>query len=173
VRRIGKPIVDGVAPHPYVGFQKAFDPLLAPGARNYWKSHNFRSLPDAFFDTLLGFVAKLPSAQTEVFLGHLGGAANRVAATATAYPHRDTEFIMNIHGRWENPADDARCIGWARQLHDAVASFANGGVYSNFVSDGDDNARAVYGPNYDRLARLKRELDPHNLFRLNQNVAPA
>jgi FAD/FMN-containing dehydrogenase len=173
VRQIGKPIADGVALHPYVGFQKAFDPLLAPGARNYWKSHNFKSLPDAFFDTLLGFVAKLPSDQTEVFLGHLGGAANRVAATATAYPHRDTEFIMNIHGRWERAAEDARCIGWARQLHDAVAPFANGSVYSNFVSEGDDNAKAVYGPNYARLAQLKREVDPHNLFRLNQNIAPA
>jgi FAD/FMN-containing dehydrogenase len=173
VRRIGTPIVDGVAPHPYVAFQKAFDPLLAPGARNYWKSHNFKSLPDAFFDTLLGFVARLPSDQTEVFLGHLGGAANRVAAASTAYPHRDTEFIMNIHGRWETAAEDARCVGWARELYDAVAPFANGGVYSNFVSDGDENAKAAYGPNYDRLAQLKREFDPHNLFRLNQNVAPA
>jgi hypothetical protein len=110
VRRIGTPIVDGVARHPYVAFQQSFDPLLAAGARNYWKSHNFRSLPDAFFDTLLGFVARLPSSQTEVFLGHLGGAANRIPATATAYPHRDTEFIMNIHGRWESASEDARCI---------------------------------------------------------------
>ncbi len=63
----------------------------------------------------------------------------------------------------------------ARALHRAAAPFATGGVYVNFMPD-DETQRVrsgAYGPNYDRLARIKAKYDPKNLFRVNQNVAPA
>ena len=81
---------------------------------------------------------------------------------------------MNVHGRWDDPADDKRCIAWARDFFAASAPFASGGVYVNFLtSDETDRVRAAYGPNYDRLAQVKRKYDPDNLFRMNQNIAPA
>ena len=81
---------------------------------------------------------------------------------------------MNFHGRWEDPADDRRCIAWARDFFKATAPFASGGVYVNFLSaDEGDRVRAAYGPNYDRLAQVKRTYDPANLFRMNPNIAPA
>jgi FAD/FMN-containing dehydrogenase len=173
LRGYGNPIADVVAPTPYAAFQKAFDPLLQPGARNYWKSHNFRTFPDAAIDALLARVETLPSPQCEIFLGNLGGAAGRVPASATAYPHRDATFVMNVHGRWEDPRDDGACTAWARGVFDAMAPFATGGVYVNFMSEDEDRARAAYGANHDRLASLKRRYDPTNLFRVNQNVAPS
>ena len=119
-------------------------------------------------------VPRLPSPECEIFVGHLGGAINRVPADATAYPHRNVNFVMNVHTRWREPADDAACIAWTRALHDAVAPFATGGVYVNFMPQ-DESARVragAYGPNYERLARIKARYDPANLFRMNQNVTP-
>jgi FAD/FMN-containing dehydrogenase len=174
-RAIGKPIADVVGPHPFVGWQTAFDPLLTPGRRNYWKSHDFVELQDGLLDALLDAVRRLPSPECEIFIGHLGGAINRVPAGATAYPHRDIQFVMNVHTRWSEPSQDAACIAWARALYDAAAPFATGGVYVNFMPE-DEAGRVragAYGPNYDRLAKLKARYDPGNLFRLNQNVAPS
>jgi len=93
---------------------------------------------------------------------------------ATAYPHRDVEFVMNVHGRWETAAEDARCIQWSRDFFKASAPFSNGGVYVNFMTADEGNrVRAAYGTNYDRLARVKKEYDSGNLFRVNQNIQPA
>ena len=108
----------------------------------------------------------LPSPQCEIFFGAIGGATTAPAPDSAAYPHREARFVMNVHGRWEDPADDERCIGWARDFFRASAPFASGGVYVNFLTaDEGDRVRAAYGANYDRLARVKRSYDPANLFR--------
>jgi FAD/FMN-containing dehydrogenase len=174
-RAIGRPIADAVGPHPFAGWQTAFDPLLTPGERNYWKSHDFVELADGLIDVLLTAVQGLPSPQCEIFIGNLGGAINRVPAEATAYPHRNVNFVVNVHTRWSRPSEDTACVGWTRALYEATAPFATGGVYVNFMPE--DEAQRVragaYGTNYDRLARVKAKYDPKNLFRMNQNVAPA
>jgi FAD/FMN-containing dehydrogenase len=172
LRSFGKPIADVIQPHPYAGWQQAFDPLLTPGARNYWKSHNFKSLSDEALDALIRCTGKLPTPQSEIFVARVGGAINRVPADATAYPHRDTEFIMNVHTRWERAVDDERCTAWARACFGEMAPYATGGVYVNFIPEDEDRVRAAYGGNFERLTRLKAELDPGNLFRQNQNVRP-
>ena len=174
LRKFGTVVGEHVGVQPYTNWQKAFDPLLAAGARNYWKSHNLSTLSDGLFDAVIEYLGKLPSPQCEIFIGALGGAASRPAPDAAAYPHRDAQFVMNVHGRWEKPADDARCIGWARGFFNASAPFASGGVYVNFLTaDEGDRVPAAYGSNYDRLARVKREYDPDNLFRMNQNIKPS
>ena len=104
----------------------------------------------------------------------IGGATTRPAPDAMAYAHRDARFVMNVHGRWEDPADDERCMRWARDFYKASAPFASSGVYVNFLTaDEADRVRSAYGPNYDRLAQVKRTYDPANLFRTNQNIQPA
>jgi len=174
LRELGKPIADVVGPHPFAGWQTAFDPLLQAGSRNYWKSHDFVELSDGAIDLMLEYAGGLPSADSEVFIASLGGAINRVPAAATAYPHRNIQFAMNVHTRWSDPAQDRTCIAWAREFFDKMAPHASGGVYVNFMPD--DEAQRVragaYGPNFERLARLKARYDPNNLFRLNQNIRP-
>ena len=172
LRDFGSPIADVIAPHAFTAWQAAFDPLLTPGLRNYWKSHNFIDLPDALIDVVLDYVGRLPSDQTEIFFGRLGGVTNRVPADATAYPHRDAEYVMNVHTRWEDSSKDESCIAWARDYFEATAPYATGGVYVNFVPEGDAPLAEAYGPNYQRLVELKRKYDPKNLFRVNQNIAP-
>jgi FAD/FMN-containing dehydrogenase len=173
LRALGKPIVDVISPHPFVGWQAAFDPLLTPGARNYWKSHDFTDLPDAAIKVILDAVRTLPSPECEVFIAHVGGAMARVPANATAWPNREAHFIMNVHTRWRDKAQDGACVTWTRQLFESVAPFASGSVYVNFMPDDEkERVEKAYGSNYRRLAEIKRRYDPGNLFRMNQNIQP-
>jgi FAD/FMN-containing dehydrogenase len=173
LRALGKPIADVISPHPFSGWQAAFDPLLTPGARNYWKSHDFRDLPDAAIKAIVDAARSLPSPECEVFIAHVGGAMARVAPNATAWPNRDAHFIMNAHARWRDKGQDSVGIAWARQLSEATAAFALGTVYVNFMpEDENDRVANAYGTNYHRLAEIKRRYDPDNLFRMNQNIRP-
>lgn len=173
LRAFGQPCGEHVGAQPYTAWQKTFDPLLTPGARNYWKSHNFAELGDDAIDTVIRYVGNLPTPQCEIFIGLLGGQANRVPTDATAYAHRDAVYVMNVHTRWDDPAEDDKCISWAREFFDAAAPYATGGVYVNFLT-ADESGRigAAYGPNYDRLVQVKNTVDPRNLFRQNQNIQP-
>lgn len=175
LREHGEPIADTIGMHPYVGWQQAFDPLLTPGLRNYWKSHNLADLSDGVLDTLIDFGSRLPTPHCELLVPQMGGASGRVPPEATPYENRETRFIVNVHTRWEQPALDRTCIGWARELFDALAPHAAGSVYVNFMSgdEGDRIRAGAYGRTYGRLARIKAEYDPDNLFRINQNIRPA
>lgn len=173
LRALGKPIVDVIGPHSFTAWQGAFDPLLTPGARNYWKSHDFRELTDELCSTVIEFAGHLPTPECEIFIGQVGGAMGRVGTKETAYGGRDAEFIMNVHTRWQDPSDDARCMDWAREFFEATRPHSLGTAYVNFLSE-EDEARlaSTYGPNYARLAKIKAGYDPRNLFRVNQNIQP-
>lgn len=174
LRAFGNPVGEHVGVMPFAAWQQAFDPLLAPGARNYWKSHNFPRLEDGLVDTIVDHFGELPSPHCEVFIATLGGAASRPASDATAYVHRDARVVMNIHGRWDDAADDDRCVGWTRDLFRDATPFSTGGVYVNFMpEDEDDRVKGAYGSNYDRLAKVKGKYDPDNLFSTNFNIVPA
>ncbi len=173
LRHFGTILGEHIGVQPYVAWQQTFDPLLSFGARNYWKSHNFSMLQDGLFDIVIEYIGKLPSSQTEIFFGSIGCATTRPAPDATAYAHRDALFVMNVHCRWEDKNDDTRCIAWARDYFKATAPFASSGVYVNFLTAEEvDRVRSAYGPNYARLVQVKREYDPANLFRMNQNISP-
>jgi FAD/FMN-containing dehydrogenase len=173
LRSFGKACGEHVGVQPYTAWQKAFDPLLTPGARNYWKSHNFTGLDDGAIDTLIQYTRKLPSSESEIFLGLLGGQTNRAAPDATAYPHRDVLFAMNVHTRWADPAQDEKCITWAREFFVASAPYAAGSVYINFLTEDEgERISEAYGKNYARLVEAKNKYDPGNLFRQNQNIRP-
>jgi FAD/FMN-containing dehydrogenase len=174
VLTFGDPIGSALGPTPFAGFQAAFDPLLAPGGRNYWKSTNFAALSDAALDTMIGAAAQLPGPECEIFIAQLGGAMARVNADATAYAGRDARYIMNVHGRWADAHDDQRMRAWARRTFEDVAPHATAGGYVNFLTEDEaDRVATSYGPNYPRLQAAKRRFDPDNLFRLNLNIMPA
>ncbi|VTU28726.1 6-hydroxy-D-nicotine oxidase [Variovorax sp. PBS-H4] len=174
LRSWGTPAGEHVGPMPFATWQTAFDPLLQPGARNYWKSHDFKALNAEVERIVCDATARLPSDECEIFIGQLGGQINRIEAGATAYPHRDAEFVVNVHTRWREAGGDRECIAWARALFDALAPHATGGVYVNFMSEDETQrvASGAYGPNYARLAALKARFDPKNLFSQNQNIRP-
>jgi FAD/FMN-containing dehydrogenase len=173
LRSFGDPYGIHIGVQPYTDWQQAFDPLLTPGARNYWKSHNFTDLNDGALDSMIEYAGKLPSPQCEIFIGLISGAPNRVAPDAMAYGNRDAKFVLNVHGRWDEAADDETCIAWAREFFKASAPYASAGAYVNFMTEEEgDRVAAAYGSNHDRLVQIKKKYDPENVFHLNQNIKP-
>jgi hypothetical protein len=141
-------------------------------ARNYWKSHHLKELSDDCIDKILEFAARLPTDECEVFIPHMEGAPSRVPETETAFAHRTAPFVLNIHTRWRKEKDDDRCLNWAKEIHSATQPFPQG-VYVNFLSEGENRAKEAYTPRvWNRLVEVKRNWDPQNLFRINQNIKP-
>jgi FAD/FMN-containing dehydrogenase len=174
LRGFGTAYGEHIGVQPYTDWQQAFDPLLTPGARNYWKSHNFLTLDEGVIDTIIDYASTLPSPQCEIFIATLGGQASRVDPQAMAYSSRDANYVLNVHARWETAADDARCITWARDFFARSQPFASGGAYVNFLTEDEtDRIAFAYGASYERLVAIKKQYDPENLFRINQNIRPA
>ena len=107
---------------------------------------------------------------------HHGGAMTRVGEAETSYSGRDAPFLVTAEANWTDPAQNDEAIAWAREVWDAMERYSTGNVYLNFPGLGeeqDDLARAGYGANYERLAKLKAKYDPDNLLRMNINIPPA
>lgn len=162
-----------IAMNPWTAWQSGFDALVEHGARNYWKSHQLKDLSDGCIDRVIEFAEKFPSEECEVFIPHLEGAQSRVPGNETAFSHRHTPFLLNIHTRWQHAEEDERCLAWVRDFHNATREFADG-VYVNFMSqEGETRVKEAYTPDvWDRLVKIKADWDPDNLFRMNQNIKP-
>jgi len=175
IRNFAKILGEHVGSQPYVMWQRAFDPLLTPGFRNYWKSHNFSTLTDPALDTMIEYASKLPTPHCEIFIGLIGGQASRVTADETAYSQRDAKFVLNVHGRWETPNEDQKCTSWAKAFFKASTPYSTGGVYVNFMTaEETDRIQAAYKPAvWKRLVEVKNKWDPKNLFHMNQNIKPS
>jgi hypothetical protein len=108
-----------------------------------------------------------------VFIVPLNGAVSRVRVSDTAFALREHGFELDIMGRWNKPEERASAIQWVRALRDKLKPFARG-VYTNQLGEtSEELVRAAYGPNYNRLAKIKKKYDPDNILRLNQNITPA
>jgi len=172
--RAMQPAWDGTHAAPYPGLQAAFDPLLPKGLQWYWRGDFFRTIPDAAVAEHARFIEAAPTALSQMHIYPIDGAVQRVDQAATAWAQRDVTFSQVIVGVDDNPANAGAITQWAKQYHDAVHPYSAGSGYVNFLMDeGTDRVRATYGDNYDRLARVKAAYDPKNVFRYNQNIAPA
>jgi FAD/FMN-containing dehydrogenase len=174
LRRFGSPLADLVGPMPYTQLQSLFDAAAPHGIPRYWKSGHITELSDDLVDLIVEQAATVTSPLSAILLFHLHGAAARVRADETAFAKRRNLWDFNIISQWTDPAEAERHIGWTRAFWKAVEPFTDG-VYVNHL-DVDDRAgrvKAAYGPNYDRLAAIKKRYDPTNFFRFNNNIEPA
>lgn len=174
LRQFGTPHGEHVGVQPFAEWQQAFDPLLTPGARNYWKSHNFTQLSDDAIYAVIDYAGKLPSDQCEIFIASIGCATGKPAPESMAYSCRDANYVLNVHARWDSAEEDQSCIHWAREFFNDTKPFASGGAYVNFLTqDESERVESAYGPTYARLQEVKKTYDPTNFFRMNQNIKPA
>jgi FAD/FMN-containing dehydrogenase len=174
-REIGPPAVDLIDRIPYTAFQQIVDPFSPRGWLNYHRGEHLAGLPDAAIDAYVEHGARVQSPMSQSILFRHGGAITRVPDDATAASHRDAPYMWHPIAAWQDPADTEREIAWVRGTSAAMAPFGTGGVYLNFEQDeGDAHVRAGFSPEkYARLVALKDKYDPHNLFRINQNIAPS
>jgi FAD/FMN-containing dehydrogenase len=167
-------LAEHVGPMPYPALNGAFDALVPPGLQHYWKANFNKELTDDAITAHLEHGPKLPAVNSTVHIYPINGACHRVAADATAFAYRDATFATVIAGMWPDPAENEDNTAWVRDYYDATAPHSEVGGYINFMAEDDqDRIRANYRGNYDRLAEIKRAYDPDNLFRHNQNIAPA
>jgi len=175
LRMFGTPIGDIFAPISYVQMQSLFDPFFPPGRYTYVKSNFVRTLSDQAIETMAEYANSRPSPYSFApALEHWHGAAARVAATDTAFPHRNHSYNLMAWSNWADQADSEKNVQWTREFWHAMKPHLVEGSYVNYVSDeGESSARAAYGPNYNRLVALKNKYDPTNFFRMNHNIKPA
>ena len=174
VHDVGTPLLHGVGPVPHPVLQSLFDGLYTKGLQCYWRADFVNELSDDLIAHHLEWSQKLPSMHSTMHLYPIDGAAHDVGAADTAFSYRDTGWAEVIFGVDPDPAhaDDMRdwCVGY----WDATHPYSAGGAYVNFMMDeGQERVRATYRRNYDRLARVKAQYDPENVFRVNQNIHPA
>jgi FAD/FMN-containing dehydrogenase len=126
---------------------------------------------------MLDYYLKASSPGNILLLHQLGNAANRVPNDATAFGHRGAKWAFVIISCWADPSESEVHFAWSREVRQATAPYATGGVYVNNIGrqgeGGAESVSSAYGGNYARLAEVKKRYDPGNLFRHNQNIAPA
>jgi FAD/FMN-containing dehydrogenase len=172
--RVAKPALHGVQEMPYPVLQGAFDGLYPPGDQWYWRGDFVKEIPDAAIARHVEFAARLPTMQSTMHLYPIDGAAHRVGKDETPFSHRDANWSQVIVGVDHDPARADALRSWAVEYWEALHPYSAGGAYVNFMMDeGQERIRASYRDNYARLARVKSQYDPDNLFHVNQNIKPA
>ncbi|MBS1843697.1 MAG: FAD-binding oxidoreductase [Actinobacteria bacterium] len=158
---------------PFLKMQTAGDELFGHGKRSYVKAGYLAALSPEAIEALIEVASDVSSEFSQVEVLGVGGAITRVDAEATAFPHREAAWLINIPASWVDASEDEREIEWARAVYRAIEPLMTGGAYANFMGDDeDDGAATAYGPALDRLRRVKSAWDPDNVFRLNQNILP-
>lgn len=174
IRQFATPLADFIHVKPYL--QAISSDAGAPDGRCYYeKAYSLHELSDDVIDLITDYSAARTSPYSQVLIQHVHGAVRQVSPTATAFALREVPYVMNIVAEW--PADDAqradRHMEWVHAFQAALLPFTLKGVYTNFLGDeGEEQVRASYGANYERLVALKNRYDPTNFFRFNQNIKP-
>jgi hypothetical protein len=175
LRAFGTPLLDLVAPTPYVDHQSAIDSTVLHGWHYYWKSTHLPQLDDDLVDVIIDQAFAGSSPRSYVALFHLGGAVGRVPRGDTAFGNRHAAHTVTLDAVWR-PGEDhgEHDIAWTRTFFTSLDRFREG-VYVNFLGGDEepDRVREAYGHDvHERLAAVKAAYDPDNVFHHNQNIAP-
>jgi FAD/FMN-containing dehydrogenase len=173
MRTIGKPLLDHQAEMPLPAVNSLFDALYPPGLQWYWRADFVKELSDEAIARHAQHGAALPTMHSTMHLYAIDGAAHRVGSHDTAFSYRDANWAEVIVGVDPDPAKAGTITQWCKDYFDAVHPYSAGGAYVNFMMDeGQERVQSSFRDNYDRLAAIKHEYDPANLFRVNQNIRP-
>jgi FAD/FMN-containing dehydrogenase len=172
--RAPQPALHAVGRMPMPMLNSFFDGLYPPGHQWYWRADFVKELSDDAIEAHLANAEKLPTMQSSMHLYPIDGVASRVGADETAWAYRDARFAQVIVGVDPDPANATKIRDWTVKYWEDLHPHSMGGAYVNFMMDeGEDRVHATYRDHYDRLAAIKAEYDPENLFRVNQNIRPA
>jgi FAD/FMN-containing dehydrogenase len=171
---IGPAAFEFLGPMPLPVLNSLFDALYAPGMQQYWRGDFVNELSDEAIALHLEYGSKIPTPLSTMHLYPIDGAVHRVADDETAFSHRDANWSAVFYGVDPDPANAERITEWTKEYWAALHPYSAGGAYVNFMMDeGQERIKATYRDNFERLAAIKHEYDPTNLFRGNQNIRPA
>ena len=171
-RALAEPIADMLRPMPYPEVYPPEEEGYHPVATGHTMFVDTIGRPEAA--TILEHLGTSTAMMGVAQLRTLGGAMARVPGDATAFAHRQSKIMVNVAAVYERPEEIAVHGPWVEAFAAALHQ-GDDSAYVNFLGDeGEARIRAAYpGPTWDRLRQIKARYDPTNLFRLNQNIAPA
>lgn len=168
-----EPVFAHVGEMPYPAIQTLFDGLFPPGLQWYWRADFFKELGPEIRKQHLKFGSTIPTPLSQMHLYPISGAASRIGAEETPWAYRDAKYAGVIVGVSPESKDASKITKWCKNYWEALHEYSSGGAYSNFMMDeGDERVKASYKHNYTRLVKIKKQYDPTNLFRVNQNIKP-
>ena len=175
LKAIAGAVGDIVQRRPYVTQQSLIDATQPKGRRYYWKSEWLSELGDGLLAKYREHAAKIRSPHSAVLLFPIGDAVGKLPNDSSAVGNRDARWVFNVAAAWDDAAEDAGHVEWARAAWRDLRAFSTGGTYINFLTEeeGADRMKAAYGDNLRRLGEIKKKWDPENLFRMNKNITPA
>ncbi len=175
IKSFGTPIGDVLVRRPYAQLQTLLDGTQPKGRRYYWKSEYLASVGPELCEGFMAHAAKIRSPHSSMILFQIGGALNEVEDDHSPVGNRDARYVLNIGGAWEQEADDAANVAWAREAWNDLKAFSTGGTYINFLTqdEGPERIEAALGRSLVRLGEVKSRWDPENVFRTNRNIPPA
>jgi FAD/FMN-containing dehydrogenase len=175
LRAFGAPVADMIMPMPYVELQRMLDAMNPNGNLHYWTGEYLSELDDKTIATITGLNGGLFSPQSLVQLIPFNARPTEIPADATAFSHREQSWLVHILGQWTDPAQTEAGTRWGKEFGAQLRALGTGDVYLNLVTDDEDvdRVRAFWTDSrLERLARLKAQYDPGNVFRFNHNIAP-
>ena len=172
LRRLPGLVADEARLRPYLELQSEVPAEIPPTLQEN-RSGFVPALAEPVIEAVADTLAQAPGGYMLGFV-HFNGAPVRVPLDATAFPLRRRGVGHGISGFWRRPEERDAVTRWVHAYAARMAPHEGGGNYVNAMdAEGDEAVRAAYGANYARLAALKAEYDPGNLFRHNQNIKPA
>ena len=173
LRKIGKPLQDGLQSTPYVKLQSSQDENYPHGRSYYIKSGFLHTISPQIIDVAVDYLDAAPMPTGMIIFVHHGGAIGRVKPTATAFWHREANHSVMMAGAWDGSEGAASNMQWVRTGWKSIEPLTNGFYVNELAHDDPANrVRGTYGDNYPRLLALKKQYDPTNLFRMNANIRP-
>jgi FAD/FMN-containing dehydrogenase len=175
LRAFGDPELELLGPLPFTEMQSAYDSYVPHGICAYWQTAHCKGLSDGLIISVLDQFSRRTSARSMVVIEYLAGAFGRRDEATTAFTNPGDPYRVLVEAISVAPEEGERNVAWANAASDSLAPFSSGSVYLNYLgSEGEERVKIAYGSaKYAQLMRLKQAYDPTNVFRLNQNIAPA
>jgi FAD/FMN-containing dehydrogenase len=172
IRSAGKPVIDSIGPIDYVAIQKRGDVSDPRALGSYTKSGLSSDLTPAFIDAIVSGFEASEGRSTIFAFQQCGGAIGRVAPDATAFPHRNINYVPLVIIDWPIDSDASEDIAWLKSYWKTIEPYSQGFYTNDLIDETQEEVNRNYMGNYPRLVALKNKYDPNNLFRLNANVIP-